>query len=152
MEAIIFRSITDGFLYYSLNGTIEPLDIFQDNVFKLPAGSTIGKNNTEYKISPIQTTDGIPTYKLELPPVVVRGGGGRGPQGPQGASGSGNPIYGQAYSKTGQTVAQNNAVVWDNIQNGLGVTLSTSKDIQVSLAGVYQVDWIVEIKTIYSPS
>lgn len=86
-ELLIFRSTSDGFLYYSIGGNIEPLELFQDNVFKLPHGAYQIKNTTEYRLSRINTTDGYQTYKLESQIVAVGGAGGRGRRGSDGAPG-----------------------------------------------------------------
>lgn len=146
-ELIIFRSPADGFLYYSINGVIQPLELFQDNVFKIKEPFSTYKNLTEYNIVPIQTADQIPTYKLQT--RVVLGGGGRRSS----SSSSGttlNPVYGQVYTKTTQTVNSNSPVVWDAVQNASGVTLS-GNDIKVSDAGKYQIEWVLEIKRVAIP-
>lgn len=86
-ELLIFRSTSDGFLYYSIDGNIAPLELFQDNIFKIPNGIYQLKNNTEYRLVPIKTTDGYPTYRLEQPIVAVGSSGGRGRRGADGAPG-----------------------------------------------------------------
>lgn len=137
MEIILFRSKKDGFLYYQLGEKIEPIEVYQDNVFKLNEKFLTVKNITGQRIVPIKTDDGIPTYKIESPQLVVGGGGAKRP-----SATSVTTAYAQTHkTNPAQTISGGTNVSWDGIKDNNNVSLATASRIEVSETGVYQIEW-----------
>lgn len=97
-EILVFRH-SNGLLYYMRpNGTTSLLIFLQNNIFKVDEAFTnLIYNLPGYKIIPIQTTDGIPTFELIKNIGYFKGGskgttGATGTTGAMGATGATGPI------------------------------------------------------------
>lgn len=150
----IYVDPQEGLLSYhrSSDGRSFPLQLFQDNRFKIRESEPFELKNgipNEYDILKIHTKDGIPTYQLKSKQKIIAYGGGGGRR-----SGGTTvvPAYAQAYSKTPQTINSNSPVTWDALQANVNVSLNTPTKIRVGIDGDYQFEWVLEIKTVLSPS
>lgn len=80
MDITVFRSEKNGFLNYrTSDGNSFPLNILQDNIFKLPKDFIITNDKVDdYRIVYVPTTDGTATYRLASAPIqnINRIGGG----------------------------------------------------------------------------